>query len=76
MKYMNEKYRRFIGINGKYQIPQYALVELIKTYPKRKCKIKYKGKEYITFVTLLRKLKENELIPNLLHDKPFHIKFI
>jgi hypothetical protein len=46
---------RFIGKEGKYQIPKNAVVSLLKTYPKRKCLILYNGVEYITFVTLLRK---------------------
>jgi hypothetical protein len=47
--------RVFIGKTGKYQIPKGATVELVKTYPKRKCLIRYLDKEYLTFVTLLRK---------------------
>jgi hypothetical protein len=47
--------RRFIGKQGKYQIPSGAIVLLIKTFPRRKCLIRYVGKEYISFVTLLRK---------------------
>ena len=41
---------------GKYQIPQGATVTLIRTFPRRKCLVGYDGKEYITFVTLLRKV--------------------
>jgi hypothetical protein len=50
--------RRFIGKQGKYQIPNGAIVMLIKTFPKRKCIVRYQDRDYITFVTLLRKKLE------------------
>lgn len=47
----------FIGKQGKYQIPQGASVSLIKCFAKRKCLIEYQGKQYISMVNLLRKIK-------------------
>lgn len=53
--------RIFIGKHGKYQIPNKEVVTLKKCFPKRKCVIEYDDKQYITFVTLLRKIK-NEIL--------------
>ena len=45
----------FIGKQGKYKIPKYAEVTLIRCYAKRKCVVEYNGERIITMVTLLRK---------------------
>lgn len=52
--------RKFIGKTGKYQIPQGATVRLIRTFPKRKCIIEYNNNQYITIVTLLRRLNSDD----------------
>jgi hypothetical protein len=51
----------FIGKQGKYQIPNGEEVVLIKTYSKRKYLIEWQGKKYITFVSLLRRGKNDGL---------------
>ncbi len=46
----------FRGKSGKYQIPNGATVFLKKCWAKRKCLLVYNGQEYISMVSLLRKL--------------------
>lgn len=48
----------FVGKQGKYQIPQGAIVKVVKFYPKRRAVVEYEGKQILTFSTLLRKYKE------------------
>jgi len=45
----------FRGIDGKYNIPHGALVEIVRFYPRRKALVKYRGRLVLTFSTLLRK---------------------
>lgn len=56
-KEFHDRPYQFIGKTGKYQIPKGAIVYLRKKpIRKRKCVIVWEGKEYITMVSLLRKL--------------------
>lgn len=52
-----ERLYKFIGKQGKYQIDNGVIVKLIKCWTKRKCLIQWKDKQYITMVSLLRKIE-------------------
>lgn len=53
-----EPTRSYKFIGARHKIPQGAIVQIVKFYPKRRALVLYQGEKILTFSTLLRKLPE------------------